>query len=109
VTVTVDRAALTAEDLLRERALRAAVLIDAVRCLLGLAGERERRIALRWVLERDDAPFSFGNVCDTLGLPRRQIRRMMLDPTLGLDTEMFASTLMHRPRRYVVQRARTGT
>ena len=91
--------AVTAEKLLRQRALRAAVLIDAVRCLLGLAGDHERRIAVRWVLRRDEAPFSFGSVCETLGLPPRRTRRLMLDPALGLDTETFARSLMHRPRR----------
>jgi hypothetical protein len=87
------------------------VLIDAVRCLLGLAGDRERRMAVRWVVSRGEAPFSFSNVCETLGLPPRRTRQLMLDPALGLDTEMFVTSLMHRPRRvrYVVQRARTRT
>ena len=110
--MAVDRVVPTAENLLRERALRAAVLIDAVRCLVGLAGDRERRRAVRWVLRRDDAPFSFGNVCDALGLPARPIRRMMLDPTLGLDTQTFRTSLAYNcPRRvgYVVQQAGTGT
>ena len=103
-----DRVVLNAEDLLRERALRAAVLIDAVRCLLGLAGDRERRMAVRWVLRRDDAPFSFDNVCQTLGLPPRPIRRVMLDPSLGLS-EVFMTTVRQRSHRtgYVVQRGRT--
>src|SRR2546427_2268338 len=35
--------AVTAETLARERALRAAVLIDAIRCLVGAGGGRERR------------------------------------------------------------------
>jgi hypothetical protein len=107
--VPADRPVLTAEDLLRERALRAAVLIDAVRCLVGLAGDYERRMAVRWVVRRDDAPFSFGNVCDALGLPSRPIRRMLLEPTLGLDAAMFRTNLAQRSRRFVVQRARTGT
>jgi len=110
--VAVDRIVLTAETLLRERALRVAVLIDAVRCLVGLAGDRERRVAVRWVVRRDDAPFSFGNVCEALDLPRTRVRQMMLDPTLGLDTAMFRTSLAHHgPRRvgYVVQQAGTGT
>jgi hypothetical protein len=69
--VAVDRVVLTAETLLRERALR-----------------------------RDDAPFSFGNVCEALDLPRTRVRRMMLDPTLGLDTAMFRTSLARQcPRR----------
>ena len=111
LSLAIDRVVLTAEDLLRERALRAAVLIDAVRCLLGLAGDREQRMALRWVVIRDEAPVSFGNVCETLGLSPRLVRRMMLDPAHRLDTETFTTSLRYRPHpvRYVVQRARTGT
>ena len=108
---------LTAEDLARQRALRAAVLIDAVRCLLGVAGHRERRSrqnALRWVLSRDiRAPFSFINVCETLGFEPSRIRRMLLGPVLGVDTEVRLTLttpgggVVRRPRRdhvrYVVQ------
>jgi len=90
-----DRVVLTVEDLLRQRALRAAVLIDAVRCLRGLAGNRERRVAVSWVLSWDvRAPLSFINVCESLGYKATQLRRMMLDPPAGLD-EM----LRQRPRR----------
>ena len=108
---------LTGEDLARQRALRAAVLIDAVRCLLGVAGHRERRSrqnALRWVMSRDiRAPFSFINVCETLGYDPTRIRRMLLGPALGLDTDVHLTLTtaggggVRRPRRdhvrYVVQ------
>ena len=83
---------MTAEALIRERGLRAAILIDAMRCLNGLAGDRERRVAVNWVLSWDvRAPFSFINVCESLGYKPAHVR-MMLD---GLDTP----TLMQRPRR----------
>ena len=79
----------TAETLTRQRALRAAVLIDAIRCLVGAAGTRERRarqVALRWLLSHDrKAPFSFHNVCETLGLDAARLRRSLLEPTFGAD------------------------
>jgi len=77
------------EALTRQRALRAAVLIDAIRCVLGAGAKRERqtrRAALRWVTSRDTmAPFSFTNVCEALGLEPSRIRRLLLAPTLGPD------------------------
>ena len=89
---TVDREDLdpwTAESLARQRALRAAVLIDAIRCLVGAAGTRERRArqsALRWLLSRDtQAPFSFHNVCEVLGLDASRLRRSLLEPAFGAD------------------------
>jgi len=79
----------TAESLARQRALRAAVLIDAIRCLVGAAGMRERRArqsALRWILNRDaKPPFSFGNVCEALGLDPSRLRRSLLEPAFGAD------------------------
>jgi len=79
----------TTERLARERALRAAVLIDAVRCLVGAGGVRERRArqsALRWLLSRDtQAPFSFYNVCEALGLDPSRLRRALLEPAFGVD------------------------
>jgi hypothetical protein len=79
----------TAEALARQRALRAAVLIDAIRCLVGAAGVRERRArqsALRWILSRDAmAPFSFCNVCEALGLDPSRLRRSLFEPALGAD------------------------
>ena len=79
----------TTERLARERALRAAVLIDAVRCLVGAGGTRERRArqsALRWLLSRDtQAPFSYHNVCEALGLDPSRLRRSLLQPAFGAD------------------------
>src|SRR5437016_11792215 len=79
----------TAETLARERALRAAVLIDAIRCLVGAGGGRERRSrqsALRWLLSRDtQAPFSYQNVCEALGLDPSRLRRSVLEPAFGAD------------------------
>jgi len=108
-TLTADT--VTAERLARERALRAAVLIDAIRCLVGAGGGRERRsrqTAMRWILSRDDrSAFSFHNVCDSLGFEPSRIRRLLLAPTLGLEFE-FPSELslgvrrvgqVRRPRR----------
>ena len=105
----------TAETLTRQRALRAAVLIDAIRCLVGAAGTRERRArqsALRWILCRDGkAPFSFHNVCETLGLDPSRLRRSLLEPAFGADGvprialggerlgAPFGRPPMRRPRR----------
>jgi hypothetical protein len=90
----------TAEMLARERALRAAVLIDAIRCLVGAGGGRERRsrqTAMRWVTSRDDrSPFSFHNICESLGFEPTRIRRLLLAPTIGFD---FPSELAHGVRR----------
>ena len=78
-----------AETLARQRALRAAVLIDAIRCLVGVPGMRERRArqsALRWILSRDNmAPFSFNNVCEALALDPSRLRRSLLEPAFGAD------------------------
>jgi hypothetical protein len=79
----------TTESVVRQRALRAAVLIDAIRCLVGAArmGERPaRQPALRWILSRDaKAPFSFNNVCEVLGLDPSRLRRSLLEPSFGVD------------------------
>ena len=100
---------LTAEDLARQRALRAAVLIDAIRCVVGVAIHRDRRSrqsAVRWILSRDTrSPFSFHNVCESLGFEPARIRRKLLGPTLGLDTEIrvklaaASGAVVRRPRR----------
>src|SRR5512132_276222 len=69
----------TNERLLRERSLRAAVLIDAVRCILGVSGAHDpkaRQAAIRWVMSYDArAPFSFHNVCESLGFNPSRVRR----------------------------------
>lgn len=79
----------TAESIARQRALRAAVLIDAIRCLVGAPRIRERparQSALRWILSRDAmAPFSFNNVCEVLGFDPSRLRRSLLEPAFGED------------------------
>ena len=91
---------LTAERLIRQRALRAAILIDAVRCVMGAPGTHEpgtRRGAVRWVLSRDTtAPFSFHNVCESLGFDPNRIREVLMTPFAGSD----------RPLRIAVRRKR---
>jgi len=100
------------ETLARERALRAAVLIDAIRCLVGPTGVRERRsrqAATRWVLSRDTkSPFSFNNVCECLGFEPLRIRRLLLTPTLEIgeplrlavgDAARRGAPAVRRPRR----------
>jgi len=105
----IDTDGLTTETLARERALRAAVLIDAVRCLLGVSGLRERRCrqtAMRWVLSRDTrSPFSFDNVCESLGFEPARVRRLLLGPGLGitagpgLPLTVLQGPIVRRPRR----------
>jgi len=79
----------TAESVVRQRAIRAAVLIDAIRCLVGAARMRERparKSARRWVLSRDTkAPYSFDNICETLSLDPSRLRRSLLDPAFGAN------------------------
>ena len=79
----------TTESIARQRALRAAVLIDAIRCLVGPARMRQRRTrqsALRWIMSRDaKAPFSFNNVCEALSLDPSRLRRSLQEPAFGPD------------------------
>ena len=96
------------EILSRERALRAAILIDAVRCLIGVPGARDRRArraAARWVLSRDTKfPFSFCNVCESLGFDPSRVRRLLLMPCLETDGPQLVIAprrggAVRRPRR----------
>jgi len=93
----------TPEALTRERALRAAVLIDAIRCLVGSTGLREcqsRQAAVRWVTSRDlRSPFSFQNVCESLGFESSRVRRVLLGPSLGIDVSALGVTAPTRPVR----------
>jgi hypothetical protein len=73
--------------LLRERALRFAILMDAIRCLAGTPGGRRRdrlvlaRRAEVWVRKRDTRwPFSFDNVCDALNIDAERMRTYLLNP-----------------------------
>jgi hypothetical protein len=76
---------LGSENLSRQRALRAAVLIDALRCLKGAPGAYDRttrHAAYRWVMSHDTrGPFSFVNVCDTLGFDPSRLRRALFQPS----------------------------
>lgn len=72
-----------AERLDRQLALRAAVLLDAIRCLLDTPSNREqafaRLAAWRWIRSKDArAPFSFENVCESLGFDPRRVRQVIL-------------------------------
>jgi len=78
----------------RERALRFAILMDAIRCLAGSPGGRSRdrlvlaRRAEIWVRRRDTRwPFSFDNVCDALNIDAERMRTYLLNPTSGLVTQ----------------------
>jgi hypothetical protein len=78
----------TAESIARQRALRAAVLIDAIRCLRGawMRGRPAHQSALRWILSRDaKAPFSLNDVRDVLGFDPSRLRRSLLEPAFGAD------------------------
>ena len=91
----------TAESIVRQRALRAAVLIDAIRRLVGAARMRERparQQELRWILSRDaKAPFSFNNVCEALGFDPSRLRRSLLGPAFGAHG--VPRSVIRRPRR----------
>ena len=77
------------ESISRQLAIRAAVLIEAIRCLVGAAPMRERparKSARRWIVSHDTkAPYSFNNVCEALGLEPSRLRRSLLDPAFGAD------------------------
>src|SRR5437660_3735533 len=79
----------TAESVVRQRAIRAAVLIEAIRCLVGAARMRERparQSARRWILSRDtNTPYSFNNVCEALCLDPSRLRRSLLNPVFGAN------------------------
>jgi len=67
-----------------ERALLRALLLDAIRCLMGEAGPAARRARLAakaraWVASTDDPePFSFENACTWLRLPADRMRSTLL-------------------------------
>ena len=69
------------ERIARERQLRRAVLIDAIRCIGGVHVNRDsvQREALIWLRAPDASlPFSFLNVCESLGLDAPSVRRRIL-------------------------------
>lgn len=82
---------LITERLDRQLALRAAVLLDAIRCLLDPPTTRQqafaRLAAWRWVRRQDaQAPFSFENVCESLGFDPRRVRQVILRQWNGEQT-----------------------
>lgn len=91
----------TPERLARERALRAAVLIDAVRCLLGTPGGCERGVrkaAYRWVMSRDaESPFSFENVCDSLGFDPSRLRHVLVPASYQANGALRLNIRRRRP------------
>ena len=101
----------TNERLVRERSLRAAVLIDAVRCILGGSGThdpKDRQAAIRWVMSYDTrAPFSFHNVCESLGFNPSRVRRSVLAAITPGDASRLAlglDMLDPAPHRVAVRR-----
>jgi hypothetical protein len=68
-----------ADRLTRQQRLRAAILIDAIKCLRHGASRPLHRRVRRWIVERDDrSPFSFEEVCEALHLSPARVRRSML-------------------------------
>ena len=75
-----------AERIDRQLALRTAVLIDAIRCVIEPHRNRslERDSSLRWIRSRDErAPFSFTNVCESLGFNPPRVRQVLLSWAVG--------------------------
>ena len=74
-----------AERIDRQLALRTAVLIDAIRCLIEPRNRSlEREASLRWIRSRDvRAPFSFTNVCESLGFNPPRVRQVLLSWATG--------------------------
>jgi hypothetical protein len=75
-----------------EQRLMAAVLLDAIHCYRRHASSSDRtqrrlhRDAARWIGNRDTAwPYSFENVCSTLGLDASTIRRRLQARAFGME------------------------
>lgn len=101
------------EALLRELRLRAAVLIDAIRCLEPSADAYQRKLtrhARRWFLNTDGSqPFSFVGVCDALGLDPGRIRRSLrhlLRASEPVHTAPARSALRDRARGAMLSQSR---
>ena len=82
------------ELLLPDKALLMAILRDAIECYRkhlsarNRGGKRMLYEAEQWIMnDEDDWVFSFGNVCDLLGLDPRYIRRLLLDEKRRQATE----------------------
>jgi hypothetical protein len=97
------------ERIARERRLRRAVLIEAIRCLEGTSESRERaalrRQALNWLHGyQTSSPFSFLNVCESLGLDACSVRREVLarfagPAARGVAGNQLADIVRERKRR----------
>ena len=67
-----------------------AVLVDAIRCLLGTVSPAAERARLasqtrRWVRSEDERwPFSFENVCAALEVQASRLRPLLLGPPAAL-------------------------
>ena len=98
-TNDVDRRHGIADWVSRELNLRTAVLVDAVRCLTEPRGKRDRNAylgALRWVRSHDTtAPFSFENLCDSLGFDPSRLRCALLKFTTG-EEETLRPAVRHQ-------------
>ena len=76
-----------------ERALMRAVLADAVDCMAGTVGSPHKRLQLAaaaraWVADQDRCwPFSFENICDTLGFSADTLRTRILQTIPALPSE----------------------
>ena len=82
-----------AERIDRQLALRTAVLIDAIRCLIEPHSNRsfEREASLRWIRSRDvKAPFSFTNVCESLSFNPPRVRQVLLSWAMGTRAPTLA-------------------
>lgn len=97
------------ERIARERRLRRAVLIEAIRCLEGTSESRERtalrRQAINWLHGyQTSSPFSFLNVCESLGLDPGSVRREVLarfagPAARGVAGNQLADIVRERKRR----------
>jgi len=94
------------ERMSRQIRLRAAVLIEAIRCLEGTSGTRGERLilqrqAVRWFRGAEPAsPFSFQRVCESLGIDparvRRTVFRRCLCPQDNAQVRMLVQEIIAR-------------
>jgi hypothetical protein len=86
------------ERIARERRLRRAVLIEAIRCLEGAEDARNRlrlrRQAINWLRGHESScAFSFLNVCESLGLDPDSVRRAILLRFVGTCLRLTGNQL----------------
>jgi hypothetical protein len=99
-----------------ERALVAAVLLDAVECFLRhreATTRRHRRLfedAEQWIFGTDGvAPFSFEDVCDFLSVDADCLRTALVRSYTGLPTRPGATLVDRRRPRFPALRSLSGT